>query len=165
MTRTQGTAAGSGPGSAVEFSAELLATGKTSTGIAVPDGVIERLGAGKRPPVQATLGDHTYRTTLGVMGGKTMLPVSAEHRQKAGITAGDHVAVRLQVDAAPREVDIPADFAAALDAVPVARRFFDSLSPSQRRWHVLSVEGAKTPETRSKRIGKSVALLRERRAR
>ena len=149
----------------VKFTASLLATGRTSTGIVVPARVVEQLAAGRRPAVRATLGRYTYRTTLGVMGGQTMLPVSAEHRRGAGVKAGDTLTVRLEVDAEPRQVDVPADLAAALDRHAGARSFFDTLSPSQRRWHTLAIDGAKTPETRARRIAKSVSLLAEGRAR
>jgi uncharacterized protein YdeI (YjbR/CyaY-like superfamily) len=69
--------------------------------------------------------------------------------------------VTLELDTAPREVDVPPDLAAALDADPAARAFFDGLSYSNKRVHTLSVEDAKTPETRARRVEKAVALLRE----
>jgi uncharacterized protein YdeI (YjbR/CyaY-like superfamily) len=64
-----------------------------------------------------------------------------------------------------REVEVPADLAAALDADGAARTYFDGISNSNKRWHVLNVEGAKTAETRQRRVDKSVAMLREGRAR
>jgi uncharacterized protein YdeI (YjbR/CyaY-like superfamily) len=81
------------------------------------------------------------------------------------VAAGDTVDVDMELDTAPREVSVPADLAAALDAEPAARRTFDDLSYSNRSWHVLSIEAAKTDETRQRRIDKSVATLREGRAR
>jgi len=62
-------------------------------------------------------------------------------------------------------VTVPADFAAALDAEPNARRTFDALSFSNKSAHVAPIEGAKTDETRQRRIAKSVDILREGRAR
>jgi uncharacterized protein YdeI (YjbR/CyaY-like superfamily) len=88
-----------------------------------------------------------------------MVGVSAENRAATGVAGGDEVDVELQLDTAPREISVPDDFAAALDAVPGARRTFDALSYSNRSWHVLSVEGAKTDETRRRRIAKSVETL------
>ena len=73
--------------------------------------------------------------------------------------------VDIDLDTAPREVSVPADFAAALDAEPAARRTFDGLSYSNKSWHVLQVEGAKTDETRQRRITKSVDTLKQGRAR
>ena len=145
----------------VSFRATLLQGGKTATGIHVPDDLVASLGAGKRPPVKATIGTHTYRTTLGSMGGKTMLPVSAENRGLAGVAAGDDLDVVLELDVAPRQVAVPDDLAAALAPHPDARRFFDGLSNSQKRWFVMPIEDAKKPETRQRRVEKAVAMLRE----
>ena len=133
--------------------------GKTATGIPVPASVVEGLGGGKRPAVTVTVGGHTYRSTIAPMGGAFYLPLSAEHRTAAGLAAGDEVDVDVELDTAPRTVDVPADLAAALDADPAARAAFDALSYSNQRRHVLSVEGAKTDETRQRRIAKSVAEL------
>lgn len=94
-----------------------------------------------------------------------MIPVSAEHRERAGIAAGDDLEVELELDTQPRQIDLPADFAEALGNDPAAREFFETLSPSQKKWHVQQVESAKTPETRRRRIGKSVELLHDQRAR
>ena len=76
--------------------------GKTATGIPVPDDVVAGLGAGRRPAVVVTIGDHTYRSTVAVMGGRSMIPLSAEHRGLAGVAAGDDVEVHLELDDAPR---------------------------------------------------------------
>ena len=134
---------------------------KTGTGLRVPREVVTELGRGKRPPVRVTIGGHTYRSTVAAYSGTYMLPLSAENRTGAGVAAGDEVDVEIELDTEPREVDVPADLAAALDADPAARRCFDGLSYSLRRRHVLGVEGAKTPETRQRRIDKAVAALRE----
>ena len=90
------------------------------------------------------------------MGGTYMVGVSAENRAGAGVAGGDEVDVDIELDTAPREVTVPADFAAALDAEPDAQRTFDRLSNSNKGWHVSSIEGAKTDETRQRRIAKSV---------
>jgi len=147
------------------FTASVEQSGKTATGIEVPAGVVEALGGGGRPKVVATVNGYTYRNSVSPMGGRHMLSVSADVREKAGVAAGDTVEVTLELDTAPRELEVPADFAAALDAEPEARRFFDGLSYSNRQWHVLQIEGAKTDETRQRRIAKSLALLRDGRAR
>jgi hypothetical protein len=135
--------------------------GKTATGIRVPAEVVAALGQGKRPAVRVTINGYTYRSTVAVMGGEYMLPVSAEVRSGAGLAASDEVEVDLALDTEPREVTVPADFAAALDREPAARRFFDGLSYSNRRRLVLSIEQAKSDQTRQRRIEKSVGSLRE----
>ena len=90
-----------------------------------------------------------------------MLPVSADVREQAGVAAGDELDVTLELDTEPREVTVPPDFAEALDHDAQARRFFDGLSYSNRLRYVLAIEGAKSDETRQRRIAKSVTALRE----
>ncbi len=145
----------------MRFRTTIELGGKTATGFRVPPDVVEALGSGKRPPVRVTLGGHTYRSTVAAYGGDFMLPLSAENREAAGLAAGDEVEVELELDTAPREVVVPSDFAAALDRDPDARRSFDALSYSNRRRFVLSIDDAKTPETRQRRIDKAVVTLRE----
>ena len=135
--------------------------GKTATGIRVPAAVVESLGSGKKPAVRVTINGYTYRSTVAVYGGDFFLPVSAEVRQGAGIAAGDEIEVAVELDTEPREVVVPPDFAAALDADPDARRFFEGLSYSNKRRIVLGIEDAKTAETRQRRIDKAIEKLRE----
>jgi len=149
----------------VKFHTTILQTGKTAAGIEVPAEVVEALGSGKRPPVRVTINGYTYRSTVAVMGGVFMVGVAAEHRVAAGLAGGDEVDVELELDTAPREVEVPPDFAAALDADPAARRTFDALSYSNKRWHTESIAGAKTDETRTRRVAKSVQALHEGRPR
>jgi hypothetical protein len=147
------------------FRTTILQTGKTTLGFEVPASAVEALGVGKRPPVTVTVNGYSYRNTVAVLGGRYMIGVSAEHRGPAGVTGGEEVDVELELDTAPRVLTVPDDLAAALDAEPAARRTFDGLSYSNRSWHTLQVDGAKTPETRARRIERSVAALREGRIR
>jgi hypothetical protein len=149
----------------MRFRTTVLQGDKTATGIRVPDEIVEALGSGKRPAVKITINGFTYRSTVAVMGGDYMVGVSAENRAGAGVRGGDVVDVDIELDTAPREVTVPADFAAALDAEPNARRTFDGLSYSNKSWHVLQITGAKTDETRQRRIAKSLDALREGRIR
>ncbi|HET9880058.1 MAG TPA: YdeI/OmpD-associated family protein [Candidatus Limnocylindria bacterium] len=145
----------------MRFRTTILQSGKTATGIRVPDEVVESLGAGKRPPVTVTINGVSYRNTIAVMDGAYMVGVSAENRAATGVKGGDEVDVDIELDTAPRTIDVPEDLAAALAADPQARATFDALSNSNKGWHVLQVTGAKTDETRQRRIAKSVASLRE----
>jgi hypothetical protein len=129
-------------------------------GFEIPPAVVDALGAGRRPPVSVTINGYTYRSTVAVMGGVYMIGVSSERRGPAGVTGGDEVEIELALDTAPRIVTVPPDLAAALDADPAARQTFDKLSYSNKSWHVLQVEGTKVPETRARRIEKSVSALR-----
>jgi hypothetical protein len=144
----------------MRFRTTILGTGKTTAGIEVPEEVVQALGAGRRPPVRVTINGYTYRNTVAVMGGAYMIGVSNEHRTASGLAAGDVVDVDLELDAAPREVEVPAALAAALDAEPVARATFEKLSYSNKSWHTLQVAGAKSDETRQRRIAKSIEALR-----
>jgi uncharacterized protein YdeI (YjbR/CyaY-like superfamily) len=107
-----------------------------------------------------TIGAYAYRTTVASRGGRFLVPLSAEHRAGAGVAAGDEVDVDVELDTEPREVEVPPDLAAALDAEPTVRSAFDALPPSHRREHVRAVEEARAPETRRRRIAKAVEMLR-----
>lgn len=135
--------------------------GKTATGIEVPPEIVASLGASKRPPVAVTIRGYTYRSTVASLGGKYMVPVSAEVRAAAGVAAGDEVDVDIELDTEQRDVTIPPDFAETLDRDEDAKRFYEGLSYSNKRRLVLSFEDAKTPETRQRRIAKAVSMLHE----
>jgi hypothetical protein len=148
----------------VQFESTLAASGN-NTGIVVPDEVVERLGAGRRPAVVVDVNGYEFRSTVAVMGGRHLIGFSAAHRAASGLAGGDPIRVSLSVAEGPRDVDLPADFASALDADPAARRFFEGLANSLQRYHVDNVNAAKTPETRQRRIEKSVGLFLEGRKR
>jgi hypothetical protein len=143
----------------MRFRATIETNGRTATGFEVPDAVVEALDRGKRPPVSVTIGPHTYRSTVAVMGGRYLLPLSAENRTAAGVSAGDVVDVDVELDDAPRTVDVPDDLAGALQRSPAARSFFDNLSFSNQRRLVESITGAKKAETRQRRVEKVIELL------
>jgi len=145
----------------MRFRTTIELGGKTATGFRIPEDVVAELGSGKRPAVRVTIGGHTYRTTVAPMGGVFMIPLSAENRAGAGVAAGDEVDVDVELDTEPRVVTVPPDFAAAFEREPDARTAFDALSYSNQRRHVLSIEGAKTDETRQRRIVKAVDALRQ----
>ena len=149
----------------MRFRTTILQGDKTATGIEVPEEVVTALGSGKRAKVLVTINGYTLPQQRRPDGRVYMVGVSADVRQAAGVKGGDEVDVDIELDTAPRVVTEPDDFAAGLDAVPEARRMFDSLSYSNKSWHVLQIEGAKTDETRQRRIAKSVEALREGRVR
>ncbi|MEO8679607.1 MAG: DUF1905 domain-containing protein [Vicinamibacterales bacterium] len=126
----------------MKFRTTILQGGKTATGIQVPADIVEKLGAGKRPPVSITINGYMYRSTVAVMGGKFMIGVSADVREKAGVAGGDNVMVTIELDDAPREVEVPADLKKALAKDAKAKKTFE------------------TPETRERRLEKAIGLLR-----
>jgi len=141
----------------VSFHTTIVTGSGTTAGIVVPDKVVTALGEGKKPAVKVTLNGFTYRSTIASMGGKFMIGVSNAVRAESGLKGGDEVDVVLELDAEPRVVEVPPDLAAALAAEPAAQAFFDKLSYSNKRRHVEPIADAKTPETRARRIEKSVA--------
>ena len=148
----------------VTFDATVAATGN-NTGIEVPMDVINRLGAGRRPAVVVEVNGYQYPSTVGVMGGRHLIPLSAAVRQATGLGGGDPVTVTLTIADAPREVNVPPDLAAALACDAEAGRFFAALSNSLQRYHVDNINGAKTDETRQRRITKAISLFRAGQAR
>jgi hypothetical protein len=147
-----------GPKSAT-FATTVAASGN-NTGIVVPDEVIDQLAAGQRPPVVVNVNGYEYRNTVAVMSGTYMIGISAAVRKATGLKGGDPIRVTLTVADTPREVNVPADFAAALAADELVDAFFAKLSNSLRRYHIDNVNAAKSPETRQRRIEKAVSLFR-----
>ncbi len=145
----------------MKFTATLELDGKTATGIEVPVKAMAALGDGKRIAVTVTINGRTrYASTVATVGGRPKIPVSADIRTAAGITAGDTVTVELERDDAPRTVELPPELAKALRADPAAATCFAALSYSNQKRHVLSVTGARTEETRARRIQKVIADVR-----
>ena len=139
--------------------------GGSATGLLIPDEIVASLGAGKRPPVRVTIGGHAYRSTVASMGGRFLVPLSAEHRTAAGVAADDAVDVEIELDEAPREVAVPADLSQALAASEPAGSFFAGLPYSHRKEWVRWIEEAKQSQTRQSRISRAIELLSEGRPR
>ena len=129
----------------MDFTTELLATGGTTTGFEVPDEVVEQLGGGRRPKVVVTVEGHTWRTSIASMGGRFLLGASAAVRAAAGIESGESYKVHVELDTAPRTVEVPDDLAVALAASPTATTAWAGLSYSQQRQHAEAVLAAKKP--------------------
>ena len=130
-------------------------------GLEVPPQVLEALGGGKRPAVTITINGHSWKSRVAIMRGRYLLGLSNANRKAAGVATGDQIEVEVELDAEPRVVAEPADFARALDADPAARAAYDRLSYGHKREHVLAIDSAKKPETRMRRIEKALAMLRD----
>jgi Bacteriocin-protection, YdeI or OmpD-Associated/Domain of unknown function (DUF1905) len=139
------------------FQTTILGFGN-NTGIEVPQANLDELGAGKRPPVVVTVADYTYRSTVGVMSGRTLLSLAKAHREAAGLRAGDTVNVTLVLDDGHRDVEVPPQLQAALDDAGLTERFA-GLSYSKRKEHARQVADAKTETTRERRVEKVLASL------
>jgi hypothetical protein len=137
----------------------IKADDSNATGISVPPAVVAALGTRKKPPVKVTLNGYTYRSTIAAYQDTFMLPLAREHRDAAGVKAGDKVEITLELDLEAREVHIPDDLALALSHKPGARDAFDALSYTNRKEYARLVESAKAQETRERRIAAIVAKL------
>lgn len=149
----------------MRFTSELESGGGNKAGFVVPEAVVGGLGGGSHPKVSVTVDRFTYRSSIARVGDRFMLGMSTERRSEAGVTVGEVYDVDVELDTAPREVDMPEDLGAALEAAPAAQAFWQTLSHSKQQWHVLQVTGAKKPETRAKRVQTSIAMLSKGRAR
>lgn len=149
----------------MRFSAELESTGKNTAGFEVPGKVVEGLGGGGHPKVSVTVDGFTFRTSIARMGGRYLLGVSADRRAESGLEPGRVFDVDVELDTAPREVELPDDLATALAEDAQAKTFWDTLTHSKQSWHVHQVTSAKKAETRTARVEKSIAMLRDGRAR
>ena len=128
-------------------------------GLEVPPEIVAALGGGARPPVTITINGHSWKSRIAIMRGRNLIGLSNANRKAAGLVTGDEAEVELELDPEPRAVAVPADFARALDADPVARAAYDRLAYSHKREHVIAIENAKKPETRARRIEQAVATL------
>ena len=129
-----------------------------NTGVPVPPEILDALGGGRRPAVAVTVNGFSYRSTVGSMGGESLVPFSSALRAESGIAGGDALTVDIELDTEPRTIEAPADLSEALDSAGI-RPAFDALSPSHQKAHVESVVSAKSEETRARRVAKVVTTL------
>lgn len=133
--------------------------------IVLTDDQVAELGGGKRAAVRVTIGDRSARVRLAVMGGHNLIGLSKAARAELGVDIGDEVTATIDLDETPREVDVPAELAAALAADPVAAKAFEGLAYSHRKEYAVWVADAKREETRQRRVAQAVERLREGRSR
>jgi hypothetical protein len=148
----------------MKFRTTVQLEGK-NTGLLIPDEIVEALGSGRKPAVVVTVAGHTYRSTIGSRGGRYLISVSSDIRKITGLAGGEDVDVELELDTSPREVTVPEDFQARLEAEPTVLAFFQSLSFSNQLVHTSSIDQAKTAETRERRLNKAMDTLRAGRSR
>ena len=144
----------------MRLKARVLSSGKTAAGVVVPEEFVAALGSGRHPRVRVTVRGYSFRSSIAFMGGRFMLPMTAETRERAGVAREDEVELDIEVDNEPREIEVPADLASALEQDDTARRFFEALSYSNKRRVVEPIQAAKAAETRARRIEKAMAGLR-----
>lgn len=125
-----------------------------------PFDVIEVFGS-KRVKVKATFDGVEYRGSVVNMGGCYMLGLTQEIRNKIKKGFGDDIFVTLEKDVEERIVEVPEDFAAAMNCDETAVSTFKSLSFTAQKEYVTWITSAKREATRSERIIKAVTLLSE----
>lgn len=131
------------------------------TYIVVPRELNSRLGLKGRPKVQAVIAGHPYRGSLMPMGDGTFcLGVLKAIQQSAGVTRGDTVTVELELDTAPRVIEPPSDLAQLMARDEKAAAAWEKLSYTNKREMALSLEEAKRPETRQRRLTTALEKLR-----
>ena len=140
---------------------ELVGHGGNTAGFEIPDTVVEELGGGRRPKVVVTVGSHTWRSSIVNMGGRFLLGVSMANREAAGVGVGQVLDVDVELDEAPRTVDVPDDLAAELARDDAARAAWERWSFTHRKEAARSLTEAKRPETRTRRLEKVLADLRD----
>ncbi len=140
----------------MKFKTKILQFGN-NTGIEVSPKILEKLSTSKKPLVVVTLNGYSYRSAVGKMGDKFLISLSAENRKNASVKGGDELEVNVELDKEPRTVELHPDLEKALDKN--ARAAYEKLAPSKKKAIMLSINDAKTGETKQKRIAKTIELL------
>ena len=144
----------------IEFRAPLQSRGPAAA-VVLDDAQVAEVGEGaRRFPVVATVNGYTWRTSVARMGGEFLVGLSREVRQGAGVAAGDQVDVILELDGAPREVEVPAALAAALAGDAQARAAFEKLAFTHRKEYARWVAEAKREETRERRVQQALEMIK-----
>lgn len=144
----------------IEFRAPLRPRGPAAA-VVLDDAQVAEVGEGaKRFPVVATVNGYTWRASVARMGGEFLVGLSREVRAGAGVTAGDDVDVILELDAAPREVDVPPALAAALAGDEPARVAFEAMAFTHRKEYARWVAEAKKDETRDRRVEQALEMIK-----
>lgn len=144
----------------VKYNTTIVRRGNT-TGIQVPEDILEQLNGGKKPLVKVTLNGYTYRSAVGKMDGEFMISLSAENRTNANVQGGQTLEVTIELDNEPRTVELPEELQAEFDRNEDAKTAYEKLAPSRKKALVLFINEAKTDETRKKRIEKAINSLKD----
>jgi hypothetical protein len=145
----------------IRLTTTLVSRGPAAV-VVLDDDQVAVVGEGaRRFPVVATVNGYTWRTSVARMGGEFLVGLNRAVREGAGVQAGDQVEVELELDAAPREVEVPRALADALAADGEAREAFDRLAYTHRKEYARWIEEAKRDETRPRRVAQALEMLRQ----
>jgi hypothetical protein len=149
----------------IQFRARLQPRGPAAA-IVLDDDQVAAVGEGaKRFPVAATVNGYTWRTSVARMGGEFLVGLNREVREGAGVAAGDDVDVSLELDVAPREVEVPEALAEALAADPQAQAAFERMAFTHRKEYARWIAEAKRDDTRRRRVTQALEMIRAGKAR
>ena len=145
------------------FAARLRPSGRGAGGhvVDVPNEVVQALGGKGRTPVRATFDGVPSRGSIVKMGGAFALGVTKAIMTEAGVAAGDSLDIVVERDDESREVEPPEELSTALRRHAKARAVWDSLSYSHKREYAGFVAEAKRPDTRERRVGRTIEMLLE----
>lgn len=143
----------------MKFTASLWADENDLTGIQVPEEVVSELGGGNHPKVSLTLNGFTYRSSIAKMGGEFWIPVSKARRADGNLEVDVPYEIDIELDTAPREVDVPAELVAHFKQDPATKKTWDTMSYSNQLRMVTPIINAKKPETRQRNVDKVIAQL------
>ena len=147
----------------VRFKGTLTPTPRGGGGclVRVPRDIAAKLGLKGMPKIHAVIAGQPYRGSLMPMGdGTYCLGVLKSIQDAAGVGFGDTVAIELEVDTAPRLVEPPADLAKAMAKDKKMSAAWEKLSFTNKKEMARSLEEAKRPETRERRLTAILAKLR-----
>lgn len=115
-----------------------------------------------RAPVRVSVeGYAEWPTTVAVYGGNGWIGLRKDQLAEMELALGDEVTMTVTLDDEPRVVLLPEDLDAAIGAAGDARAAYERLSYSHQREYARWVTDAKRPETRARRVGSAVQMLRE----
>jgi hypothetical protein len=140
------------------FKSTIAKTG-SRTFIPIPFNPNDVWGVKQRHHIAGSVNGCQVRGSLGSDGTRFFLPLGAAWRRDNHLDAGAEVDVVLSPEG-PQAEQLSADVAAALEAEPQARAFFESLATFYRNTYIQWIESAKRPETRTGRIDEMVQLLK-----
>jgi len=134
--------------------------------VVLADEQVAEIGEGRKTfPVRATIDSYTWAGRVSRMGGESLLGLSREVREGAGVEAGDEVSVHIALDEAPRQVEVPPALSQALDTDPAAKAAFHGLAFTHRKEFARWIAEAKKDDTRERRVAQALEMLREGRTR
>jgi hypothetical protein len=149
----------------IKFKGVLTPTprGGGGTLVPIPKEVAAKLGLKGMPKVQAMIAGTPYRGSLMPMGdGTYCLGVLKSIQEAAGVGQGDTISIELELDTAPRTVELPADLARAIKGDKQATAAWEALSFTGKKEMARALEEAKRPETRERRLAQALEALRSR---